>query len=406
MSQSSSAQVSRFSTIATAPPDAILGLTEAFNADKRGDKMNLGVGVYKDASGNTPVLASVKAAERKLVENETTKGYLPIEGHADYRKHIHRLVFGDTAPASRVAIVQSPGGTGGLRVAASFIGDQMRGARAWVPTPTWANHTSIFQSESVAVESYRYLNASKTGLDFDAMMDDIGNKASRGDVILLHACCHNPTGIDPTPEQWKTIAEVVSSRGLMPMIDFAYQGFGKGIEEDRIGINAILEKCDEAIVCNSFSKNFGLYSERVGAVSMLTADDASAVAVQSQLKRLVRSNYSNPPRHGAAVVATILDDPALTNLWESELAEMRNRIASLRSSFVRTMASTGSGHDFSFLNHQFGMFSFSGLNPMQVDQMRSEHAIYMVAGGRINVAGMTEARMQHLCEAVAKVIES
>lgn len=396
----------RFSSIATAPPDAILGLTEAFLADTRADKMNLSVGVYKDADGTTPILRCVKEAEKRLVDTESTKGYLPIEGHADYRHHIHQLVFGDDVSADRVAIMQSPGGTGGLRVAASFIADQMRGAKIWVPSPTWANHNSIFASEGIEVETYRYLDAGRTGLDLDAMLEDLGSRPAIGDVVLLHACCHNPTGIDPSDEQWASIAQAVAGRGLMPMIDFAYQGFGRGILEDRVGIQAVLGQCGEAIVCNSFSKNFGLYSERVGGVSFVAEESSSADAVRSQLKRLVRSNYSNPPRHGGAVVATILEDADLTAMWKSELAEMRDRITSLRTAFVDAMAITGAGHDFEFLRAQQGMFSFSGLTPMQVDQLRSEHGIYIVGSGRINVAGMSEDRMSHLCQAVAHVLES
>ena len=396
----------RFSTIASAPPDAILGLTEAFNSDTRTDKTNLSVGVYKDATGTTPILRCVKEAERRLVDSETTKGYLPIEGHADYRHHIHGLVFGNDVPADRVAILQSPGGTGGLRVAASFIADQMKGAKVWMPTPTWANHTNIFQSEFLAVESYRYLDGSRTGLDFDAMIDDLKTKPATGDVILLHACCHNPTGIDPTDEQWVAIAETIADRGLMPMLDFAYQGFGRGIDEDRHGISTVLKHCGEAIACNSFSKNFGLYSERVGGVSIVAENADAATAVRSQLKKLVRSNYSNPPRHGGAVVAAILDDAELTATWKSELADMRNRITTLRNTFVDQMAEAGAGHDFEFLRSQQGMFSYSGLKPMQVDELKAKHGIYIVGSGRINVAGMSENRMDHLCNAVAQVLEN
>lgn len=396
----------RFSHIATAPPDAILGLTEAFVADPNPNKMNLSVGVYKDASGQTPVLNCVKAAERRLIDEEKTKGYLPIDGLADYRDQIANLVFGQTVDRQRLAILQTPGGTGALRIAAAFLVSQLSPVRIWIPKPTWANHQAVFDSEGLPTEGYRYLGADKTSFDFAGMMEDLQQNTKAGDAVLLHACCHNPTGVDPTDDQWHQIASLLGEKQLVPLIDFAYQGFGKGLEEDTVGIRTVLEQCPEAIICNSFSKNFGLYGERVGGLSLVAADATAAKAAQSQLKRIVRCNYSNPPRHGAAIVATVLADEQLTSTWHDELAEMRNRIRALRQQFVETMKSTGAGHDFSFLLDQNGMFSFSGLNPMQVDQLKNEHSIYIVGSGRINVAGMSEDRMDQLCQAVAKVMES
>ncbi len=395
----------RFSDIPTAAPDPILGLSDAFAADKNPNKMNLSVGVYKDASGQTPVLRSVKEAEKRLVDGEKTKGYLPIEGHADYRNHVRDLVFGDAIEADRIAVLQTPGGTGALREAAAFMAAQISPVRIWISNPTWANHNSVFASEGIPVESYHYLAADKKSLDFDAMMHDLRTTTRPGDAVLLHACCHNPTGVDPTIENWDEIAGVLAERQLMPVIDFAYQGFGHGLDEDTGSIKAILKRCDEAIVCSSFSKNFGLYSERVGAVSVVTASADAATAVQSQLKTLVRSNYSNPPRHGAAVVATILDDAELSAMWRDELTGMRTRIKSLRKQFVDTMKTSGAGHDFGFLLDQNGMFSFSGLTPMQVDELKHKHGIYIVGSGRINVAGMSESKMDELCAAIAQVIE-
>lgn len=395
----------RFSSIQTAPPDAILGLTEAFAADQNPDKMNLSVGVYKNAAGQTPVLNCVKDAERRLVDDEKTKGYLPIDGLASYRERIADLIFGNSIDRDRLAILQTPGGTGALRVAAAFMADQLAPIRIWMPNPTWANHAAVFGSEDLPMESYRYLGADKKSFDFAGMLEDLQQKTKPGDAVLLHACCHNPTGVDPTAEQWEQIAAVLAERNLLPMIDFAYQGFGQGLDEDAVGVRAVSQQCSELIVCNSFSKNFGLYSERVGGMSLVAADGAAVKAAQSQLKRLVRSNYSNPPRHGASVVTTILQDADLTTTWQEELAEMRNRIRDLRVKFVEVMKQTGAGHDFSFLLNQHGMFSFSGLNPMQVDQLRTEHSIYIVGSGRINVAGMTEDRIEMLCEAIAKVIE-
>ena len=396
----------RFSSISTAPPDPILGLTEAFLADQRSDKMNLSVGVYKDASGQTPVLDCVKEAERRLLETEKTKGYLPIDGMPEYRAAVQRMVFGETVSAERITTLQSPGGTGALRVAASFLSSQMPPLKVWASNPTWANHHAVFESEGLPIESYRYLAADRTTLDFEGMIEDLTSKAQRGDAILLHACCHNPTGVDPSADQWESIAKVLSDRGLLPLIDFAYQGFGHGIREDAESIEAILRHNSEAIVCNSFSKNFGLYGERVGAISVVAGNAGSASAVQSQLKRLVRSNYSNPPRHGGAIVATILGCEELTAQWESELAAMRDRIKLLREQFVSTMRSTGNGHDFGFLLDQCGMFSFSGLNKMQVDQLKADHGIYIVGSGRINVAGMLESKMTAFCAAVAQVLEN
>ncbi len=392
----------RLSSIATAPPDAILGLTEAFLADPNPDKMNLSVGVYKDASGQTPVLRCVKEAERRLLENEATKGYLAIDGLHDYRDHVRSLVFNGKVDASRIAIVQTPGGTGALRIAADFLVTQLSPIRIWMSSPTWANHPAVFAAAGLPAETYRYLNADRTSLDFESMIEDLRQKTSAGDTVLLHACCHNPTGIDPTAEQWKEIAAVLAEKQLLPLIDFAYQGFGDGLDEDATGLRTILATVDEAIICNSFSKNFGLYSERVGAVSVVAADADAANASLSQLKTVVRSNYSNPPRHGAAIVATVLDDDTLSGMWKQELAEMRERITRLRRQFVETMKTRG--HDFAFLLPQRGMFSFSGLTAMQVDELKSKHGIYIVGSGRINVAGMNEDKMDQLCDAVASVL--
>ncbi|MEO1524721.1 MAG: amino acid aminotransferase [Planctomycetota bacterium] len=391
-----------FSTVAAAPPDAILGLTEAFNADPNPDKINLTVGVYKDENGVTPILDAVKKAEQKILENESTKGYLAIDGLPDYRDRVRELVFGQTVTSERVAVVQSPGGTGGLRVAAAFLQANLPQSRLWMPNPTWANHPAVFTAANVPTETYRYLNGDRTSFDLEGMLAGLGD-AKAGDAILLHGCCHNPTGIDPTAEDWKAIAKAVRERGLLPLIDFAYQGFGDGLEEDATGLRTILGEVEEAIVCTSFSKNFGLYSERVGAVSLVAANAEQRDAALSQLKRIVRTIYSNPPRHGGSIVATILGDETLTSQWKTELEAMRSRITALRESFVAGMEQAG--RDFSFLLPQRGMFSFSGLTPMQVDELRSRHSIYIVGSGRINVAGMTESKMQLVCDAVASVME-
>ena len=390
-----------FSTVPSAPPDAILGLTEAFNADPNPDKINLTVGVYKDESGVTPILKCVKQAEQKLLSEESTKGYLAIDGLPAYREQVRELVFGDTVSSDRVAVVQSPGGTGGLRVAATFLLTNLPQTQLWMPNPTWANHPAIFAATGLATETYRYLNADRTTFDLEGMLADLA-QAKPGDTVLLHGCCHNPTGIDPTAEDWKAIAAEIKKRDLIPLVDFAYQGFGDGLEQDATGLRTVLGEVDEAIVCTSFSKNFGLYSERVGAVSLVAADAAQRDASLSQLKRTVRTIYSNPPRHGGAIVATILGDDSLTADWKLELEAMRTRITALRESFVEGMKRAG--QDFSFLLSQRGMFSFSGLSPMQVDELKTKHSIYIVGSGRINVAGMTEAKMSMVCDAVASVL--
>jgi len=399
----------RLDSVSPAPPDAILGLTEAFQSDTRDEKMNLSVGVYKDASGTTPILQCVKQAEQRLLQEENTKGYLSIDGLPDYRQAVRQLVFGEMIPPERVAVVQTPGGTGAVRLAADFLADQLRASdggpmRIFLPNPTWANHHGIVAAAGLRAESYRYLGSDRRTLGFDGLVEDLKGKTSPGDAVLLHACCHNPTGVDPTAEQWRQIAETLAERQLFPVIDFAYQGFGEGLEEDAEGMRTVLSHVPEAIVCTSFSKNFGLYSERVGAACLVGGSADATAASLSQMKRLVRANYSNPPRHGAAIVATILADPELTAGWKEELTQMRDRIHRLRESFVTGMGQTAPEQDYAFLLRQKGMFSFSGLTPMQVDQLRNEYGVYIVGSGRINVAGMDESRIDWLCRAVASVL--
>lgn len=393
-----------FETLRPAPPDAIFGLTEAFAADPNPQKINLAVGVYKDDQGRTPVLQCVKAAETQLIQSETTKTYLGIEGLADYRQQTQQLLLGDAVDAQRVAIVQTPGGTGGLRVAADFVAAQLPQATLWASNPTWENHFNIFAAAGLATDSYRYLDASKTRLDFEAMLQDLGEKARPGDVVLLHACCHNPTGVDLTADQWTQLSELLAERKLLPLVDFAYQGFGAGLDEDAAGLRTLASRCGELLIASSFSKNFGLYSERVGTAAVVAGDAATAKAALSQLKRVVRSNYSNPPRHGAAVVATVLGDAALTALWQRELGEMRQRISDMRRRLVTALREGGAKRDFSFLLDQAGMFSYTGLTPMQCDRLRSEQSIYLVGSGRINVAGVTEENLPRLSEAILSVL--
>lgn len=395
-----------FETVTVAPPDPILGLTEQFNADKNPDKINLTTGVYKDAAGNTPVLPSVKEAERRILAAETNKAYKPISGDPKYGQLVQDLLFGagsEICNSGRAVTAHCPGGTGALRVASDYIA-KLHGAKTvHVSDPTWANHNQIFEASGHAVKSYPYYDKPNNALAFDKLIAAIGQMKA-GDVILLHACCHNPSGIDPTPQQWQRIAQAVAAAGLLPVVDFAYQGFGSGLEEDAVGLRELCKCVKEMLICSSFSKNFGLYNERVGAMTLLAADKRTADAVFSQIKVVIRANYSNPPAHGSAIVITILSDPALRKQWEQEVADMRARILKMRVLFVDTLRKLGVNKDFEFIKHQRGMFSFSGLTKEQVEKLRAQYALYIVASGRINVAGMTESNMQPLCKAIASVM--
>jgi aspartate/tyrosine/aromatic aminotransferase len=395
-----------FETFTPAPPDAILGLTEAFKKDPNPKKINLGVGVYKDAQGRTPVLDSVKQAEERLLANENTKNYLSIDGSPEYAAAVQELLFGanhEIITSGRSVTAQAPGGTGALRVAADFIARMFPGARVWLSDPTWPNHPSVFKAAGLEVGVYPYFDAATNGVKFDAMLAAI-RAMPAGDVLLLHGCCHNPTGADLTVAQWQQIADVVAERKLLPLIDFAYQGFGDGLEEDAAGMRLMCRPGQELLIASSFSKNFGLYNERVGALTLVANTASAAELALGHLKLAIRANYSNPPSHGAAVVTTILRDPALRAQWEEEVAEMRDRINQMRHLFVETLNEKGVQQDFSFIAHQRGMFSFSGLTPDHVKALREQHAVYIVGSGRISVAGMTEGNMDALCTAIAAVL--
>ena len=393
--------------ITAAPADPILGLNEKFLNDPRSGKINLGAGVYKDENGNTPVLNSVKKAETRLLEAENSKTYLGIPGSADYALEVQKLLFGADSSIiadGRAQTAQTPGGTGGLRVAAELIKRQIGASRVWVSDPTWANHAGIFQAAGLEVSRYSYYDAEAHEMDFESMLADLG-QASAGEVVLLHGCCHNPTGIDPDSGQWAQLAELCSTRGLLPLFDFAYQGFARGIDEDAEGLRLFAEKCDELLIASSFSKNFGIYGERTGAFTLVAGNAEVAATVFSQVKSIIRVIYSNPPKHGSALVAAILGDPELRAEWEAELAAMRDRIKEMRSLLVSTLASKGVDRDFSFIARQNGMFSFSGLNKDQVLKMREDSGVYAVDSGRFNVAAMTTGNMDALCDAIAGVIE-
>ncbi len=396
-----------FEHVPLAPPDAIFGLTEAFRQDRRPDKIHLGAGVYKDEDGRTPVLGCVKEAERRLLESEASKVYLPIDGAAEYAAAVQELLFGPQHEVivSRAVTAHCPGGTGALRVAADLLKLVRPDARVWLSEPTWPNHPQILEAVGLEIETYPYFDAATNGLDFEETVSAL-ESAEPGDAVLLHGCCHNPTGVDPTAEQWRRIAALLAERGAVAWLDFAYQGFAAGVDEDAAGLRALLG-AGELIVCSSFSKNFGLYNERVGALTVVTASADHGAAVRSQVKRLIRANYSNPPAHGSAIVTTVLGDDALRARWLDELAGMRERIRDMRRTFARELDARGvalspSGNG--FLAEQRGMFSFSGLSREQVARLRDEHAIYMVGSGRLNVAGMTRSNMPRLCDAIAAVV--
>ena len=395
-----------FSQVELAPADPILGLTDAFKADTRASKVNLGVGIYKDESGKTPILKAVKLAEEKLLATENSKSYLGMEGVQAYNRAVQTLLFGANhcvVNDARALTAQAPGGTGSLRVAAEFLLRHTEADTIWVSNPTWANHQNIFQTAGLKTATYSYYKAQSHSLDFEAMLADL-NTAKAGDLVLLHGCCHNPTGIDLDKSQWQQLAELCLTKALVPLFDFAYQGFGAGVEEDAEGLRIVASIVPELIVANSFSKNFGLYNERIGAVTVVAATDNAAVNAFSQIKSTIRASYSNPPAHGALIVSTILEDDSLKQMWHQELKEMRERIAEMRALFVSSLKAHGVEQDFSFISTQNGMFSFSGLSKEQVSRLKNEFGVYIVGSGRISVAGMTKTNMPVICKAIAAVL--
>lgn len=395
-----------FATIQKAPPDPILGITEAFQKDPRTTKINLSVGVFKDEGGQTPVLECVKRAEKVLLETEKNKLYRPIEGDPVYDRGVRELLFGREAARvndGTAVTCHTPGGTGALRLAADFLSQKAGAKRIWMSDPTWENHKQIFAAVGMEILTYRYFDAATSSLDLSGLKETL-SAAQPGDVVLLHACCHNPSGVDPNADEWAQIADLVKARGALPLVDFAYQGFGDGLVEDTVGLKTLMDRLDELLICSSFSKNFSLYNERVGALTAVARTADEGAAILSQLKSCARVNYSNPPAHGGSIIAAILTSPELTQLWESELTAMRVRIAEMRKAFVVGLKEAGATRDYSFITRQKGMFSFSGLNKDQVEKLKAEHAIYIVGSGRINVAGMTTSSMPGLCKAIVSVL--
>ncbi|MFO1339155.1 MAG: amino acid aminotransferase [Burkholderiaceae bacterium] len=398
--------MSLFAAVEMAPRDPILGLNEQFNADTNPAKVNLGVGVYTDENGKLPLLACVKAAEAQLVEAARARGYLPIDGIAAYDKAVQGLVFGEGSPilaAGRVATVQALGGTGGLKVGADFLKKVNPHAKVLISDPSWENHRALFTNAGFAVDTYPYYDAAKQGVNFDAMLAAL-NAAAAGTIVVLHACCHNPTGYDISTAQWDAVIEAVKARKLVAFLDMAYQGFGDGIAEDGAVIGRFVQSGVDFFVSTSFSKSFSLYGERVGALSVVCESKEEASRVLSQLKIVIRTNYSNPPTHGAQVVATVLTTPALRAQWEQELAGMRNRIKAMRGALVEKLKAAGVKQDLSFITTQRGMFSYSGLTKPQMERLRSEFGVYGVDSGRICVAALNEKNLGYVAESIAKVL--
>lgn len=397
---------SLFAAVEMAHRDPILGLNEQFSADPNPAKVNLGVGVYYDENGKLPLLQCVMQAERQMAETPQPRGYLPIDGITAYDKAVQGLVFGadsEAVKSGRIATVQAVGGTGGLKLGADFLKRLNPNAHVLISNPSWENHQALFESAGFPVAAYPYYDAAKGGINFDAMLAAL-DAAAQGSIVVLHACCHNPTGYDITLEQWKQVISVLISRKLVPFLDMAYQGFGEGLAEDGAVVGLFLAANLAFFVSTSFSKSFSLYGERVGALSVVCESKDEADRVLSQLKRVIRTNYSNPPTHGAQVVATVLGTPALRALWERELSGMRVRIKQMRQALQDKLKAAGVKKDMSFITQQKGMFSYSGLDKQQMQRLRSEFGIYGVDSGRICVAALNEKNIDAVVSAIAKVM--
>ncbi len=390
-----------------APKDPILGVTEAYVADKNPKKVNLGVGVYTDDNGKVPLLECVRRAEETRVKSGTPKSYLPIDGLAAYDKAVRELVFSSSCSAlkeNRVVTIQALGGTGGLKIGADFLKQISPGATAWISDPSWENHRALFEGARFAVREYPYYDPKTHGLNFEGMVGAL-KKMPAGAIAVLHSCCHNPTGVDLTQDQWKQVLEVVQSRGIVPFLDLAYQGFADGADADAYAPRLFADATQPVFLSSSFSKSFSLYGERVGAFSLVAGSSDEAARALSHLKRIVRANYSNPPTHGSDIVARVLADPELRALWDRELGAMRDRIKAMRKALVDGIHARVPGADFSFVLKQRGMFSYSGLTREQVLRLRSEYSIYTIETGRVCVAALTSKNIDYVADAIARVIK-
>ena len=398
--------MSMFTGVQMAPRDPILGLNEQFAADTNPHKVNLGVGVYFDDNGKLPLLQCVQQAEKAMMDKPTARGYLPIDGIAAYDSAVKGLVFGpasEPVKSGRVATVQGLGGTGGLKIGADFLKKLLPTAKVLISDPSWENHRALFTQAGFTVETYAYYDADKRGVNFEGMLVSL-KAAPAGTIVVLHACCHNPTGYDITSAQWDQVVQVVKAQGLTAFLDMAYQGFGHGIQEDGAVVAKFVAAGLNFLVSTSFSKSFSLYGERVGALSVLCADKEEADRVLSQLKIVIRTNYSNPPTHGGAVVAAVLSNPELRALWEKELGEMRVRIKDMRQKLVDGLKAAGVQQDMGFITDQIGMFSYSGLNKDQMVRLRTEFGVYGTDTGRMCVAALNSKNIAHVCASIAKVV--
>ena len=395
-----------FAAVEMAPRDPILGLTESFNADTRAARVNLGVGVYLDDSGKVPLLAAVKQAEKARLETLPARGYQPIDGLAAYNQAVQKLLFGAESTLleeGRVLTIEALGGTGALKVGADYLRRLLPEAKVFISDPSWENHRALFEYAGFTVGTYPYYDPATRGVDFAAMQAGL-NALPAGSIVLLHACCHNPTGADLDAAQWGQVIDVLGARGLVPFIDMAYQGFADGILEDALALRLFAASGLQFFVASSFSKSFSLYGERVGALSVVTATSDESARVMSQIKRVIRTNYSSPPTHGGAVVAAVLSSPELYRMWQDELGEMRGRIRSMRASLVDRLAGKGLGQEFSFIVRQRGMFSYTGLSVGQVERMRDEYGIYAVNTGRICIAALNTGNIDYVAEAISAVL--
>jgi aromatic-amino-acid transaminase len=397
---------SLLSAIELAPRDPILGVSEAFNADRNVHKVNLGVGVYCDDNGKIPLLDCVKRAEHEIAERASPRGYLPIDGIPVYDKAVQAMLLGadsEIVALGRGVTVQTLGGTGGLKVGADFLRKFAPGAQVWISDPSWENHRALFEGAGFVVNTYPYYAPKTHGLDFDGMRAAL-EMLTAGSIVVLHACCHNPTGVDPTDEQWSTIIDIVRTRGLIPFVDIAYQGFDRDIDRDATVVRKFAATAGPLFVSNSFSKSFSLYGERIGAVTVVATDKDEAARVLSQLKRVVRANYSTPPTHGAQIIATVLGNPELGALWKLELAGMRERIREMRKALVEKLGEHATSANFRFILEQRGMFSYTGLTAAQVARLRNEFSVYAVDTGRICVAALNTRNVEYTAKAIAAVI--
>jgi aspartate/tyrosine/aromatic aminotransferase len=386
-----------------APADAILGLITEHKNDPRPEKIDLGVGVFRTAEGETPVLDVVKEAEQRLVDTQDSKAYIGTAGDPNFNAAMESLIFGGSADADRVATIQAPGGSGSLRVAAGLLLRARPDARMWVSDPTWANHIPLLGGAGLALESYPYYDTQEHVIRIDEMLGALG-KVDEGDIVLLHACCHNPSGLDPSEDEWTAIADLIMERKLLPFVDMAYQGFAQSLKDDAFIVRHLAGRVPEMIVSSSCSKNFGLYRDRVGTLSLLAADKASRDVVFSQLNNIVRTIYSVPPDHGAVVVSTILNDPDLKAAWRVELAEMRSRLREMRVLLNDALIEKAPNHDFSHLVRARGMFCFLGISEDQVNRLKRDYGVYMVGSSRINTAGITAKNVNYLADAIAATL--